>query len=62
MEVTMIGLDLGKDVFQVHGITADGTVVFNRSVRRKQLLNFFGTLPNWLVSIEAGGSAHHWAR
>lgn len=62
MEVATIGLDLGKDVFQVHGITADGTVVFNRSVRRKQLLKFFGTLPNCLVGIEACGSAHHWAR
>ena len=62
MEVTTIGLDLGKDVFQVHGIAADGTVVFNRSVRRKQLLKFFETLPNCLVGIEACGSAHHWAR
>ncbi|SMC14372.1 hypothetical protein ROA7745_04239 [Roseovarius aestuarii] len=35
MEVTTIGLDLGKDVFQAHGVTADGTVVFNRSIRRR---------------------------
>ena len=62
MEVTTIGLDLGKDVFQVHGITADGTVIFNRSVRRNQLLKFFETLPSCLVGIEACGSAHHWAR
>lgn len=62
MEVTTIGLDLGKDVFQVHGITADGTVVFNRTIRRRQLLNFFETLPRSLVGIEACGSAHHWAR
>ena len=62
MEVTTIGLDLGKDVFQVHGITADGTVVFNRSIRRRQLLKFFETLPSCLVGIEACGSAHHWAR
>ena len=45
MEVTTVGLDLGKDVFQVHGITANGTVVFNRSIRRRQLLKFFETLP-----------------
>ncbi|WP_435230032.1 hypothetical protein ACMAZE_15105 [Pseudopelagicola sp. nBUS_20] len=44
MEVTTTELDLGKDVFQVHGITADGTVVFNRTIRRRQLLNFFETL------------------
>ena len=62
MEVTTIGLDLGKDVFQVHGVTAGGTVVFNRSIRRRQLLKFFETLPSCLVGIEACGSAHHWAR
>ncbi len=38
MEATTVGLDLGKDIFQVHGISADGTVVFNRSIRRRQLL------------------------
>lgn len=62
MEVTTIGLDPGKDVFQVHGITADGAVVFNHSIRRRQLLKFFETLPSCLVGIEACGSAHHWAR
>ena len=62
MEVATIGLDLGKDVFQVHGVTADGTVVFNRSIRRRQLLKFFESLPSCLVGIEACGSAHHWAR
>ena len=62
MEVTTVGLDLGKDVFQVHGITSDGTVVFNRTIRRRQLLKFFETLPSCLVGIEACGSAHHWAR
>ncbi|EEE39020.1 transposase [Rhodobacteraceae bacterium KLH11] len=62
MEVTTVGLDLGKDVFQVHGISANGTVVFKRSVQRKQLLTFSETLPSCLVGIEAYGSAHHWAR
>ena len=62
MQVATIGLDLGKDVFQVHGIAADGTVVFNRSIRRRQLLAFFEKLPSCLVGIEACGSAHHWAR
>lgn len=62
MQVTTIGLDLGKDVLQVHGIAADGTVVFNRSIRRRQLLAFFEKLPSCLVGIEACGSAHHWAR
>ncbi len=62
MEVTTVGLDLGKDVFQVHGITGDGTVAFNRSIRRRHLLSFFEKLPSCLVGIEACGSAHHWAR
>lgn len=62
MQVTTVGLDLAKDVFQVHGITADGTVVFNRSIRRRQVLAFFKQLPPCLVGIEACGSAHHWAR
>ena len=62
MEVTTIGLNLGKDVFQVHGITPDGTVAFNRSIRRRQMLKFFEKLPRCLVGIEACGSAHHWAR
>jgi transposase len=62
MEVTTVGLDLGKDVFQAHGITADGAIVFNRTIRRKQLLKFFEKLPSCLVVKEACGSAHHWAR
>ncbi len=45
MEVTTIGLDLGRDVFQVHGIAGDGTVVFNRSIRRRKLLKFFQNIP-----------------
>ncbi|MEM9207440.1 MAG: IS110 family transposase [Pseudomonadota bacterium] len=62
MQVTTIGMDLAKDVFQVHGITADGTVAFNRSIRRRQVLAFFQKLPSCLVGLEACGSAHHWAR
>ena len=62
MHVTTIGLDLAKNIFQVHGITADGTVAFNRPVRRAQLLKFFEKQPACLVGMEACGSAHHWAR
>jgi hypothetical protein len=40
MQVTTVGLDLAKNIFQVHGITADGTVAFNKSLRRAQLLQF----------------------
>lgn len=62
MHVTTIGLDLAKNIFQVHGITADGTVAFNRPVRRAQLLKFFEKQSACLVGMEACGSAHHWAR
>jgi len=62
MHITTIGLDLAKNVFQVHGITPDGTVAFNRPVRRAQLLKFFQKQPACLVGMEACGSSHYWAR
>ena len=62
MQVTTVGLDLAKNIFQVHGITADGTVVFNKSLRRAQLLDFFKNLEPCLIGMEACGSSHHWAR
>ncbi len=60
--VTVVGLDIAKNVFQVHGIDAKGAAVVARSVRRGQLLTFFTSLPRCLVGIEACSSAHHWAR
>ncbi|MFY0312753.1 IS110 family transposase [Leisingera sp. D0M16] len=62
MQVTTVGLDLAKNIFQVHGVTADGTVAFNRSLRRAQLLEFFKNLESCLIGMEACGSSHHWAR
>ena len=62
MQVTTIGLDLAKNVFQVHGVTKEGEVVFNRSLRRAQVLTFFASLPRCLVGIEACGTSHYWAR
>jgi transposase len=59
--VTTIGLDIAKNVFQVHGVDAAGAVVA-KSIRRAQLLAFFASLPPCLVGIEACSSAHHWAR
>jgi len=60
--VTTIGLDLAKQVFQVHGIDAAGHVVVAKAVTRNKLLAFFSSLPPCLVGMEACGSAHHWAR
>lgn len=62
MHVTTVGLDLAKNVLQVHGVTADGAIAFNRSLRRAQVLLFFESLPPCLVGIEACGMSHHWAR
>ena len=61
-EVTTIGLDLAKQVFQVHAVDAAGAVVFSRKVTRAKLLSFFTAQPCCLVAMEACGSAHHWAR
>jgi transposase len=62
MQPTIIGLDLAKHVFQVHGIAADGQVVLRRQVRRSELLKLFRALPPCLVGMEACASAHYWAR
>jgi transposase len=62
MKVTTIGLDLAKSVFQVHGISDDGTVVIAQRLRRRQLIPFFSKLPSCLIGMEACATAHHWAR
>ncbi len=61
-EVTTIGLDLAKNVFQVHGVDASGEVAFRRQLRRRQVLPFFRKQPRCLVGIEACATSHHWAR
>jgi transposase len=61
-EVTTIGLDLAKNVFQVHGVDAAGAVVVRRALRRKQVLAFFAKLPPCLVGMEAGATAPYWGR
>jgi transposase len=58
----MIGLDLAKNVFQVHGVDASGSVVLRRQLRRGAVEKFFAQLSPCTVGIEACGSAHHWAR
>ena len=62
MQVTTIGLDLAKNIFQVHGITDDGEIAFNRPLRRAQMLPFFERLEPCLVGIEACGTSRLWAR
>lgn len=62
MEITTIGLDLAKNVFQVHAVDAAGDVVVRKTLRRAQLLPFFAKTGPCLVGIEACGTSHHWAR
>jgi len=60
--VTTIGLDLAKSVFQVHGVDADGAAVLRQRLTRGRMLKFFAKLPRCLVGIEACASSHYWAR
>jgi transposase len=61
-EITTVGLDLAKHVFQVHGVDAEGATVLRKQLRRAQVLGFFGKLPRWVVGVEACATAHYWAR
>ena len=61
-EVSTIGLDIAKSVFQVHGVDTDGAVVMRKRIGRAKVLEFFAALPPCVVGIEACPSAHHWSR
>jgi transposase len=61
-QITTIGLDLAKNVFQVHGADADGAPVLRRKLRRAEVHAFFAKLPPCLVGMEACGSSHYWGR
>jgi len=61
-EVSTIGLDLAKNVFQVHGADASGAVVFRKKLRRHQVLTFFAGQPSCTVAMEACAGAHHIGR
>jgi transposase len=62
MQITTIGLDIAKNVFQVHGIDSDEKVVVRKQLRRGQVLRFFEELSPCLVGLEACATAHYWAR
>jgi transposase len=62
MNITTIGIDLAKSVFQVHGADERGKSVFNKALRRSQMMQFFTQRPPCLIGMEACGSAHFWAR
>ncbi|MBB4577209.1 transposase [Rhizobium lentis] len=62
LEVNTIGLDLAKNVFQVHGADAPGSVLFRKKLRRDQVVRFFATQPTCTVAMEACAGSHYWAR
>jgi transposase len=62
MQVTTIGLDIAKNVFQVHGVDRHGKVVLRKRLARAKVLAFFANLPRCLIGLEACGGAHYWAR
>ena len=61
-QVVVVGLDIAKSVFQVHGIDRDGGVVVRRRLRRARVLAFFATVEPCRIGIEACATGHYWAR
>ena len=61
-KVSIIGLDLAKNIFQAHGAGSDGAVVFRKKISRTKLIEFFRSVPACIVAMEACGASHHWAR
>ena len=62
MKITIVGIDLTKNVLQVHGVNEQGKSVLKRQLKRDQVASFFANLPACLIGMEACGSAHYWAR
>ena len=61
-QISRIGLDTSKHVFQLHGVNAAEEVVLRRKLRRKEMVAFFEKLAPTVIAIEACGASHHWAR
>ncbi|SPW32405.1 Uncharacterised protein [Edwardsiella tarda] len=61
MSVKTIGIDLAKEVFQIHGIDEHGNRLFNKQLKRAKMLSFFANIPPCLIGMEACASAHFWA-
>ena len=62
MKITTIGVDLAKNVLQIHGVDEHGRTALKKQLKRAQVAEFFANLPACLIGMEACGSAHHWAR
>jgi transposase len=62
MKITTIGIDLAKNVFQIHGVDVHGKAVLKKQIKREEMAVFFANLAPCLIGMEACGSAHYWAR
>ena len=62
MKITTVGIDLAKNVFQVHGVDERGHVMLKKQLKRDQMLVYFANLPACLIGMEACSEAHYWAR
>ncbi|SOD19550.1 transposase [Nitrosomonas ureae] len=62
MKITTIGIDLAKEVFQIHGVDMYGKALLRKQLRRSEMSKFFANLEPCLIGMEACGSSHHWAR
>jgi transposase len=62
MKITTIGIDLAKEVFQIHGVNLHGRAMVRKQLRRGEMAKFFANLEPCLIGMEACGSSHHWAR
>jgi transposase len=62
MKITAVGIDLAKNVFQIHAVDERGKTAVKKQLKRDQMAEFFVNLPPCLIGMEACGSAHHWAR
>ena len=61
-KISVLGLDLAKNVFQVHGVDTDGEVVVRKQLRRSEMRKYFAKLEPCLIGMEACGGAHYWSR
>ncbi len=62
MKISTIGLDIAKQVFQVHGVDERGKIVLQKRLKRREMAEFFANLPPCLIGLEACGTSHYWGR
>jgi len=62
MKITIVGIDVAKSVFHIHGVDEHGKTLLRKQLKRSEVLKFFANLPVCLIGMEACGSAHYWAR